>query len=75
MDIELDLDLYNVVYMLFDSAMFWLACILIIALSLLPDVILTVLARYICPSELHKAQVIRNIATFLMLCCCRSVSQ
>jgi phospholipid-translocating ATPase len=63
MDIEMDLDLYNVIYMLFDSAMFWLACILIIALSLLPDVILTVLSRYIRPSELHKAQMMRPEAS------------
>ena len=63
MDIEMDLDLYNVIYMLFDSAMFWLAVIFIIALSLLPDVILTVLVRYIRPTELHKAQVTKYLSS------------
>ena len=54
---ELDLEMYRVIYMLFSGAPFWLALILITWLALLPDMLFTVISRAWNPTGIDKCQV------------------
>ena len=69
-DMELDLDMYRVIYMLFDAAPFWLALILITWLALLPDILYTVLTRAWAPNGIDEYQVcfiINSLSSVLFL--------
>jgi len=54
---DIDLDLYNIIFMLLESASFWLALILITIVALLPDILFTVLLRAWMPNETDRCQV------------------
>ncbi|XP_066929021.1 phospholipid-transporting ATPase IF-like isoform X2 [Clytia hemisphaerica] len=54
---DIDLDLYNIIYMLFNASSFWFALILISVVALLPDILFTVLLKAWAPSELDRCQV------------------
>jgi len=56
-EMDIDLDLYNIIFMLLESASFWLALILITIVALLPDILFTVLLRAWMPNETDRCQV------------------
>jgi len=56
-DMELDLDLYDVIFVLFDATMFWGASVIIIVIALLPDIIGTVLFKYFKPTKSQQLQM------------------
>lgn len=58
---EVDLDLYNIIYMLFESGSFWCAFILIIWAALLPDILFSVLVRAWSPKYIDRCQGINRL--------------
>ena len=54
---DLDLDLYYIVYFLMKTASFWFGTIVLILAALLPDALGLVLSRAFIPSKIQIAQV------------------
>ena len=58
-DLQLDLDLYQIIFMLMKSAPFWFGMFVTIVVAVLPDILGTIICRQIIPSNIQKAQVCR----------------
>eukprot|EP00794_Sanderia_malayensis_P011228 gene11228-12407_t len=55
-NMDYDLDLYDVIYMLMAAASFWLGMLVLVFVALLPDIVGMALARYFAPTGIQQAQ-------------------
>ncbi|XP_065055666.1 phospholipid-transporting ATPase IF-like isoform X1 [Rhopilema esculentum] len=55
-DMQLDMDLYQIIYMLMKSAPFWFGMIIFVILAVLPDILGSITSRHLIPTDIQKAQ-------------------
>ena len=56
-NLELDLDLYKIIYLLMRSPAFWFGMLVTVVMAVLPDILGTIIARQIIPTNIQRAQV------------------
>ena len=56
-NLDLDLDLYQILYMLMYSPAFWFGMFITIVMAVLPDILGTMICRQVIPTSIQKAQV------------------
>ena len=56
-NLELDLDLYKIIYFLMVSPAFWFGLCVTIVMAVLPDILGTIISRQFAPTNIQKAQV------------------
>ena len=61
----ISLDMYKLFFQLLSQAVVWLGIVLLILMSLLPDIIFMLVGRHFFPSETQKVQVTLIKATCL----------